>query len=588
MKRFFVAALVSVMAAVSLTGCSQNSLVAGSEVKIAQIGSLDSINTDVATLSNQRNSNELANLTTANFFNVDANGDLVANEKLGTVKVLSKSPLTVSYSVNQGVLWSDGTQIDAADLALSFAAARNLADTNFGSVRQASGASIAELTAKPKAGDLSITLVFAKPVADYQNALRLSVPAHVVAQLADASKTRVADAKAYVLDAVVNQAQYPLTKLARVYRTGFSVDQLKSASSDSEVFVSSGAYRVEKIDAEANLTLIANTSFTAGEPTRVERVRLNYFADPAAAVAAMVSAKIDISFAEDSGLASLGDLKALAEASESVKINTVIAGGSQAEQMLFNFGSGSSFASGAEGRDEAKALVLRQAFMHLIPKQRILDLVATRYTTSRSDSFIFDSASDYYESAIRDNGSSDYLIQDVEKAGEMVAELGLRKPVQVRVIFDTDNPRAQSEWFMLQDRAQSAGFDLVNVSSADPAKALLEGAFDVYIGAFPLLSAPDADIFQLDGSSVLGYTSGKVSALLSKLAVAKEGIAQKQILKDIDVELFASGFGMPLYEVPSMILYSDRVSGFTPSPHCFSATWGYFNWSVSASSDTSK
>ena len=103
----------------------------------------------------------------------------------------------------------------------------------------------------------------------------------------------------------------------------------------------------------------------------------------------------------------------------------------------------------------------------------------------------------------------------------------------------------------------------------------------MFIGPRDLMSAPNADVFQLSGNSITSFKSEKVDALLSQFAVSS-GLKQKKILKDIDVQLFASAFGLPLYEVPAMLLHSERVSGFVSSPHCFSATWGYYNWSVPA------
>jgi hypothetical protein len=52
-------------------------------------------------------------------------------------------------------------------------------------------------------------------------------------------------------------------------------------------------------------------------------------------------------------------------------------------------------------------------------------------------------------------------------------------------------------------------------------------------------------------------------------------------LKAIDAELIAEAYGMPLYEVAALIIYSGRLAGFTPSPRSESVTWGYQNWKLS-------
>jgi ABC-type transport system substrate-binding protein len=49
--------------------------------------------------------------------------ELATDESFGTYRVITDDPLTVRYTVADGVRWSDGTAVDAADLLLSWAAA---------------------------------------------------------------------------------------------------------------------------------------------------------------------------------------------------------------------------------------------------------------------------------------------------------------------------------------------------------------------------------------------------------------------------------------------------------------------------------
>jgi peptide/nickel transport system substrate-binding protein len=225
------------------------------------------------------------------------------------------------------------------------------------------------------------------------------------------------------------------------------------------------------------------------------------------------------------------------------------------------------------------SLTARVAFLNAIPKSRIIDSVSSRYTAKASGSFVFGSDSPSYKAVVQDNGSNVYPFQDVEKAGELMKSLGADTPVTVRVVFDTDNPRALAEWTLIEARCESAGFTLVSLASADPAEVIESGEFDVFIGTRDLVSTPGADLYSLTGSSFVGFQSDYIDGKLAKLAQAKEGLQQQAILKDVDTELFNVAFGMPLYEVPSMLVVADRVSGFKPSPHASSATWGYFNWS---------
>lgn len=580
MKRLVISFALAALAGLSLTSCSGGTT-ANSVINVAEIGSLYSINTDVADAVSAHNQSELANLTTASFYNLDEAGNLAANAKLGTVEVLTQSPFTVKYEIAEDVKWSDGVAIDAADLALSFAAGSELQEIDFGSVRAGTGIQYAELATKPALGDRALTLTFEHPVADYQNALTLAVPAHVVGLLADSSWSSANDAKKYVLESVGSGSRVPLSRMARAYQKDFLVESNLSVKSNDPILTSSGAFKAEKFSGAAQLTLLANQSFTAGEPSKVERVNLKFFTDATAAIAAMSAGDVDISLAEDSGLASISDIKTLAEAIQGRKVTTFVAAGSVAEQVIFNFGPDSIFAEGSGAISEQKdaSLTARSAFLNVVPKSRIIDSVSNRYTAKSSGSFVFGSDSPSYKAVVQDNGSNVYPFQDVEKAGEMMRSLGADTPVTVRVVFDTDNPRALAEWTLLEARCESAGFTLVSLASSDPTEVLESGEFDVFIGTRDLVSTPGADLYSLTGSSFVGFQSDYIDSKLTKLAQASEGLAQQSLLKDIDTELFKVAFGMPLYEVPSMLVVADSVAGFNPHPHASSATWGYFNWS---------
>jgi hypothetical protein len=52
-------------------------------------------------------------------------------------------------------------------------------------------------------------------------------------------------------------------------------------------------------------------------------------------------------------------------------------------------------------------------------------------------------------------------------------------------------------------------------------------------------------------------------------------------LKKIDTQLYSAQFGLPLYQVPSMLAYGKKVKSVVASPIGASATYGYWNWVVS-------
>ncbi len=577
MRRLFAALISAFFVASALTACATSSgVIPGSVVNLGQIGEISSINPDISgSLGGERNADELANLTTAKFYELDAAGRLQPNTKLGTVEVVSKSPLTVKYTVVDSAAWSDGNPIDASDLLLSWVAASGR--DNFFSKRSGSGLMFAEPVGKSNVGDRSITLRFAQPVADYETAITLSVAAHTVARIG-AANLSVAEAKQRVLDAIQKPNVNNLAVLAQRYRSGFNAWQ---GITDDKLFVSSGPYSVVKCAGVLRLQLKANTNFNLGPTPTIETVNLTYFADATTAVAALSDGKIDATTTQDSGLVTLSDLINLTSGITDPKANIAVKASSTAEQIIFNFRPEGRFSDAYQGGEEAKALKLRQAFMNIIPRQRIVAGLNGAYKVALADSLVFQSGSPYYQASVRDNGLSGYLFQDVEKASEMLAASGIELPMKVRVAYDINSPRAQAEWILLRERAASAGFKLRAVGGDDLAETLRTGAFDVFIGAQPIVSLEGQNVFSLTASSFVGFESAKVDALLSEFASAEDERGRASALKSIDAELIAEAYGMPLYEVAALIIYSDRLAGFMPSPRSESVTWGYQNWKLS-------
>lgn len=578
MKRTLSALVAALLIAIGLSSCSTpNGLVVGTTVNLGQIGVINSINSDVAgARDGQQNADELANLTTSKFFELDESGQLVANPLLGTVEVLSSDPLKVKYTLAKSAAWSDGAAIDAADLALSFAAGAGTAGINFYSIRNTTGLAFASLAEKPSVGDDSITLVFSSPVADYRTAITLPVAAHTVANQIDAS-LGVQDAKKFVLEAVTSVDTEQLGAIAEVYRSAFNT---WAGLRDESLFVSSGPYRVEKSGSNTSLILLANPSYDLGPAPKIERIVLTYFIDSATAIAAMSEGNIDATDTADSGLVTLADILGLVGQIKDQNITPAIRAGSSAEQIVFNFKPQSRFSAERNGGDATKALTLRKAFLNLVPRSRIVSGLSIAYKVSLVDSLVFQSSANYYRASVQDNGLTEYLFQDVEKAAELAASTGIDLPMKVRVAYDMNNPRSQAEWILLRERAASAGFNLKAVAAADFEAALTSGNFEVFIGARPIVSLPSENLFSLTSASFVGYQNKAVQTVLAKFSVAKDEQGRGAALKEIDSLLVADAYGMPLYEVASMVLFTDRIAGFSVAPRADSVTWGYQNWSI--------
>jgi peptide/nickel transport system substrate-binding protein len=283
---------------------------------------------------------------------------------------------------------------------------------------------------------------------------------------------------------------------------------------------------------------------------------------------------LDLAAPQESGIASNSDLIGLVKVAGA---NYEFAASNSIEAVLLNFAEGSAFADS----NSQNATVLREAFLALIPRAKILTALSVDNPVIEARSWIYSSSSNYYSPFIQSNGSAEFLVQDAEKAQQLVEATDLRAPQDIRVLFDSNNPRAKAEWSLLGEYAAAAGFNLIDVSSSEPRTVFAAGGFDVYITTVELAGELNGDPYWFTGSSLGKFTSPKIEALLAQFSAETRPLEQISVLKDIDTELFASRFGMPLYQVPSLLIYSDRLASVVKAPHGSSATYGYWNWSIS-------
>lgn len=568
MKRLFSLIFVAVFASLSLTSCaSGNSIVPNSHVTIAEVGVLSTLNNDVADSKLNAVSSDLARLTLQDFYELDKSGELVANKAFGSVKVIKQSPFTVTYTFGKSAVWSDGSQMDATDLALAVAAAKNSA---FNSTHGKSSLNRAEIVGVPSVGEKSLTIKFPAPVADWKTVLSVAVPAHIVGQAAGFEGT-VAVVRANILDAISKSDTGLLAKLASSYSASFA------PTAPVANFVTNGAYAYESVSA-TEIKLKAVQDYAGTHSAVAEKINVNIFTDNTSAFKAVSKGVVDVFMPTPTLIEPQSDLVAQSKAIKAGVVNVISLASHSVEQFVINQSRGSL--ADASYSDPVVAQTLRKAFLNLVPKTRVLDFASLTQTVTRSDSFVYAQGSKNYSAVTSANGSNDYVIQDAEKASELVASLKLETVPTIRVLFDSDSPDAVTEWTLLSSHANETGLRLANVSSPDPSERLAIGGYDVYLGPLPLLGAGSGSVQQL--ASGPSRILPKAFKALTSEVLSGDSKKLSSAMQALDKKLFELGYGLPLYQLPRFALFNSRVSGVATDPSGSNVTWGYWTWHVSA------
>lgn len=578
MKKLLIALGAASLVAVSLTGCAPtSSVVADTTLTIGQDALASSLNNGLLANETTQESNAyLHDLTQTGFYKVGASGELEANTAFGHAEVIAneKDNFTVSYLIKRGVTWNDGTRIDAADLLVSWAAARNLADAGFTSTLSSTGLAAAETAPEIRVNGRRLVVKFAHPVADWQTAMQLTVPAHLLGKLAFKTEDPQ-EAKKQVTEAITGSNAEKLKTLAAQFNTGFN---LTEADATAGQLFSSGAYDIVSANSTTAVLKAKSNCLWCGNPT-VETVTIKFYENPSKLLDAVKASEVDLAEALDTSNLPLATWVAEVTALESAgyKYSTLQSGKIQA--LILNYGKNSLFGEQKFFRYAKSIEAGRQALLLMTPRQRITDALSIPIKLTRADSFVYLSTQQEYDAVTQSNGSAAYRIQDAEKAKELMARQFLNRKFGIRILFDTADLNSQIAFNLMNQYASDARIPLANGSSSDVAGVLASGKYEAYLTQIESLSSSPSALGAIQNAPS-SKPSDKLNELIAKLAGNPASNDRAQILADIDAELFASGYGLPLYELPKVVIFSNKLKNYASPSGANSAVSNFELWNV--------
>jgi len=585
-----------------LAGCTAPTVIENSSVTVAVDQLFFSLNDRTSYGNSPANSQVLA-ATSSRFSAYDAQSELVTDPSFGTYQLLSNDPLTVRYTIGDGVTWSDGVPVDAADLLLAWAANSgalntkgfddsDYVDSETGRYAEpfpddvvhfdgATSEGLQYVTRVPVISDdgRSLTLTWDRYFVDWPLVLEVGLPAHVVAERAlhtaapdpegDAQSEllRTAQvAKDSLVEAIEGDDTADLSAIANVWNSDFNLDRMPE---DSSLLVSTGPYTITGFVAGESLTLSANARYRGDHSPVFETVTVRFMSDPLSQVQALAEGAVDVIAPHPS--------PDVVDALRGVDGASVLEGFDGTYEHLDLRFTGSKSGTFDDPR-------VREAFLRVVPRQAILDAMVTLprgEAPVRSSQLFFPDQAGYAES-VAANGSDEFARVDVAGAKRLLAEAGVVKPV-VCVLFDPANPKRQEEFRLLGESASAAGFVVTNCSSPDWLGLLsTPGTYDASIFSWKVTNLSFAGvqaIFVTGGLSNLnGYSNPRVDELLATLSVTTDPEQQRDLRQRIDAALFTDAYGLPLYQNPLVAAHLDSVSGVALAPLAPGILWNVWEW----------
>ncbi len=600
-KRFFAAGVVVAALSLVATACG-----GAPEAEEGSSNKKTSLNlgwnqpfysyNDLSSTGNATANNVIKYLINGEFWYVNAAGELEADTSFGTYEKTSDDPLTVKYTVNDDTKWSDGTPVDAADILLIWAAqsgnvntipadkvktdeATGLPLNTKGKVyfnSSSIGLSLVKETPEISDDGKSLTLVYTKPFADWQYDIEVKTPAHITAEkalgIADAQ-----EAKDALVKAIQDKDEAALVKISEFWNTGYDYTKMPD---DPDLALSSGAYVMKEFKENEYMTLVKNEDFKGDRDAAIDELTIRWSEDPLAQVQALENGELDLFSPQVTS-----DVVKAAEKIEDAAIETGVEGTFEHFDLVMN--NKGPFDPSSYGGDEQKALAVRQAFLHGIPRQEVVDKLIKPINPEAQvrNSFIKTEGTPGYDEIVAQNGSADYAEVDPALSLKMLKDAGVQTPIDVRVMYAKDNVRRQNEFQLYKPALAKAGFNLIDKGSLEWGPKLGDGTYDgVFFGwnsTTPAVSA-DREIYTSGGlNEKVGYANKDVEALFDTLVLTSDLNEQVKIQTEIEKHLYEDAIGIPIFQFPSAnISNKTRITNMDPAILAPQMFYGYWDWEV--------
>lgn len=580
---------VAAVAALALSACATTTSTSpnssgsagknGGSATVVEVNGFSSFNMNTANGNVDINS-KIDYATHSGFNYIDNKLNVIKNTKFGTYTKVSDNPLTIKYTINPGVKWSDGAPVDANDLVLQWATDSGYYDD---AVTNAAGKVTAGTTYFQYAGDTSglnltsfpeigadgrsITLTYAKPFADWEIAFGslVDVPAHVVAQhagLKDAAALTALFKSIPRGDAAKPVATNPeLEKVASFWNSGFDTKSMP----DPSLALSNGPYIVKSMDPDQSMVLAKNPDYTWGPATHLDSITVRYIGDAQAQIQALQNGEADI-IAPQASTDTLKTLNSLSSTGITVQ---------QGEQLSYDHVD-------LNFTGVFKDANVRKAFMLTVPRQDIVNKLIKPMNPNAAplDSQLFVPAQASYAETVKNNGSSAYDAVNIPEAKKL---LNGATPT-VRIMYNKANPNRVASFQLIQASAALAGFKVVDggLGASDWGGALGNGTYDATIFGWINPGVGVSGVPQIfksgNGSNFNKFSNPAADALMSQLIVTTDPAKQAALEVQIDKLIWDSNYGLPLFQAVGVDAYSKRVTGVVYMPNQTGVWWNFWDW----------
>ncbi|EYR63879.1 ABC transporter substrate-binding protein [Actinotalea ferrariae CF5-4] len=546
-------------------------------------------------------------LTQSSFNYYDGDLNLAKNEDFGTYEVVSEDPFTVEYTINEGVTWSDGTPVDAADVLLWWGAQNDSFDNvepeydeegnisnqdaiDAGVYFDSSSVAMGLITEAPEISEdgRTITFVYDTPRSDWEISIQPSpIAAHALAGVA-LEVEDPAEGKQRVIDAFTESVTEDLSPMAKAWNESFNFTSLPE---DERLFLSSGAYVMTEYVENQYLTLQLREDYDWGPIPTIDEITIRYSEDPLASVTALQNGEVDLIQPQSSV-----DVLATLDGIDGVQYTTQAEGTYEHVDVIFN--NGGPFDPAAYGGDAEKARAVRQAFLLSIPREEIIEklIKPLQEDAEMRNSHTVVPGSPAYDEVVAANGSDFYTQGDEanrQAAIALLQEAGVTTPIDVRFLYGASNVRRANEYQLIQASASQVGFNVIDEGDDNWGSRLTDTAsYDASLFGWQSTNtfALNSEANYVTGglNNFGGFSDPDIDAWYAEMATNTDPERETELTILIEERLNEQGFSVPIFQFPGVVAWRDTLQNVKTIPLSPTIFWNYWEWEIGAADEAAE
>ena len=552
---------------------------------------------------------KVGNLSGIGFYYINDKKNVVRNTVFGNFKVTKNSAtdFRIAYTVNPGLVWSDGTPINGVDLLMSHVLSSNkysidagLGDPNSEDAAPAfdsngyGGTYSDNIVGQPvlSADKMTLTLQFKQKIANWDLYGPGPSPVHTLVHLAEGKNGLQAvaaneAARDRFFAAYTSKNTAVLKSIAKVWSEAYDITEVTS-STNPLLFVGNGGFLVSNAVTKSSVTLKVNPKYNSGPKLSgtVDTVIFKFIADSTAAAQALANGELDIYSGQPTADA-VAALKKLTNVNLIGGINACY----EHWDTRVDAAPGQPEYNGIFKGHGGKGADLRKAFLLSVPREEINEKLIKPINPNAPilGSTFIAPGFEGYERLIANNGSTFYRGSQAElnaKATRLLRKhyptAGPSNPVKVNVLVPGNNARRAAEFALAKANALKVGFDLVGDVQASWSPKIQLSTYDVQFFAYcpsAVTQAGSNANFELGGGNNRnGINLPNLDAILKKLQLPMDNRTYITTIIAAERIIHAEGLTSGVFLHPAVTAVNKELKGIKPSPLSDDVVWNWWEW----------